>query len=1155
MEPVRIPIETGLTGVVGPNGCGKSNLFEALRWVMGATSAKALRGEGMADVIFAGSSARPARNWAEVAVVVEPTAGTAPPPFDKSDRLEIARRVDRDGGSTYRLNGKEVRARDIQVLFADSSTGANSPALVRQGQVAELIAAKPKNRRMILEDAAGVAGLHTRRREAEQRLRAAEDNLARLGDVIAQIETQHRSLEKQARDAERYRTLSAEIRDLEAETALARWTGAAREAAEAHGAVEAAHRQVADHESAAARAATEATEAASALAPAREEHAVAAALFQRIEIEVENLAREAARADEAARTAARRAEEARTDLESEIARKREADERAQTCVERRDALLDASKGHETDAQEAKQRAEETDARRLRAEAALEDAARAVADAEAERRNREARLEDARDRLAELEHDADARRRERDDLTADLRAAENRDSATQRVDDARAGAEDAERTAEEARRATQEAEAAAADAENALEPLATAARESRDRLSGLRMEADGLRRLLDARSDQDAGAPVADSITAQAGYEKALGAALERDLNASLHEDAGRRWTDAASREAAAPLPDGVRPLHDFVSAPAELAARLDRTGVVEPQDGARLQSLLRPGQRLVSRSGDLWRWDGLRVRGDAPAAAEAVMRLERRNRLAALEPEEHEAAESAERAAANLAAGRVALEQARASLKTRRDAERTTSERVKECGRRLERAQADLSEAQTAHARHEARLAACEDALAERDAAVEDARETLAVLEADTSGATAGDDLAAVLTDARQAAEKARADAADAQAAWTAIVRDEERRAASLQEAEADLAFWTERRDAADALIDEKRRRSEAAAADLQTSAGAPARLAEARHALADKRMTAEARRDRASDALAVAETHARTAEDALRRAEREASASREARAKAQGAFETARARFGDVTAHASEVLRVDAAGIEAMAAKFDPANTPDPNALEGQLRRVRAKRDAMGAVNLRADEEAAEFQARLDGLFADRTDLETAITKLRQGVADLNREGRERLVAAFEEVRGHFAALFERLFEGGEAHLELVEAEDPLEAGLEIRARPPGKRMGPLSLMSGGEQALTATALVFAVFLSRPAPICVLDEVDAPLDDTNVDRFCRLMDQMARETETRFLCITHHPLTMSRMDRLFGVTMAERGVSQLVSVDLARAETLIAAQ
>jgi chromosome segregation protein len=399
---------------------------------------------------------------------------------------------------------------------------------------------------------------------------------------------------------------------------------------------------------------------------------------------------------------------------------------------------------------------------------------------------------------------------------------------------------------------------------------------------------------------------------------------------------------------------------------------------------------------------------------------------------------------------------------------------------------------------------------------------------------------------------ARQAVETARISMMAARSAHDEVRREGDARLKRRQEATKELSGWRHRLDTAEKRIGELEARRGEAEGELGSAASLPGELAAKRAEVADAIDTAEARRQAASDALALCEAALRQAQDGEREAERAASEARETRARAEARTEAAR----DAVKLAAERIAEDAGATPEQlldTLKTDPDRLPPVDHLEAETARLKRQREALGAVNLRAEEDAKTVSGEYDTLLAEKLDLEEAIKKLRLGIAGLNREGRERLLTAFEQVNANFATLFTHLFGGGEARLQLVESDDPLEAGLEILCQPPGKRLSTLSLLSGGEQTLTALALIFGVFLANPAPICVLDEVDAPLDDANVTRFCDLLDEMTRRTETRFLVITHHAVTMARMDRLFGVTMAEQGVSQLVSVDLKKAAALVA--
>jgi chromosome segregation protein len=1134
VEPTDVPIEPGLTGVVGPNGCGKSNLVEALRWVMGENSYKNLRGSAMEDVIFAGSGNRPARNMAEVGLSIDNEDRLAPAAFNDADRLDITRRIERDDGSTYRINGKEVRARDVQILFADAATGARSPAMVRQGQISEIISAKPQARRRLLEDAAGVAGLHARRHEAELRLKAAEDNLVRLEDVLREIAGQIDSLGRQAKQAVRYRGLAAEIRKAEAMLALMARKGADEAAAAAGRALEATIRDLAGATTHQGEAVRLQAIAASVLPGRREAEAVAAAALTRLrrgldEIEAEDRRRKA-RMEEIDRRLGElqadraRAEQASGDAQGSLARLAAEHEALSAETARSGEALAAARG-----------ALET------AEARLAGREKAVGDLQAKRADIAARADAARRQETEARARIARLGQERQRLSADISAIEAA-SAMQGggVDEARSRLGAAQAALEAADTESQAARAALAQAREANEkarlPLAAAEREAQR----LETEIRTLRKLLAADAG-DLWPRMIDAVVAKKGYETALGAALGEDLDASTNVSAPAHWADAGDGASDAALPAGAEPLAAHVRAPAELMRRLRQIGVVARSEGAGLRARLAPGQRLVSREGDVWRWDGYTSAAEAPSAA--ARRLAEKNRLGDLEREAQGAQEA-------VITAREAAEAARETLSQATQRESASLGALTQARRAADVAREALSQAERRFGETENRKAGLVAALerlalseAEADEGLSQAVSALANV-ADTSALDAG------LMQERAHLAEARAAAAEARAALQGVQREAELRARRIEAITAESGQWRTRLTTAQAALAETGGRREAAEAEQAALAAMPDQFLVRRRELLAEIERADAARKAAADALAEAESALALADRAARETLDALGAAREKRAAAEARAEAARQRVQDVAHAISEQFEGEAEAMKALAGAETPdaAQTPE---IERRLHSLRAERERLGAVNLRADEELTEATAKHDGLVSERDDLTEAIRKLRAAIGALNREGRERLLAAFEVVNGHFRRLFQVLFGGGEAELSLVESDDPLESGLEIIAMPPGKKPQVITLLSGGEQALTATALIFAVFLTNPSPICVLDEVDAPLDDANVERYCDLLRNMVAETETRFLVITHNPITMARMDRLFGVTMAERGVSQLVSVDLETAEKL----
>jgi chromosome segregation protein len=1131
VDPAEVHIESGLTGVVGPNGCGKSNVLEGLRWVMGANSAKAMRGQGMDDVIFSGAAGRPPRSHAEVSLTIDNAQRRAPQPFTDSPVLEVSRRIDRGQGSTYRINGKEVRARDVQLLFADASTGANSPALVRQGQISELIAAKPQNRRRILEEAGGVAGLHTRRHEAELRLKAAETNLDRLDDIGRELETALNRLKREARQAEKYKKISAEIRALQAALLYVRWNDAKLAAEAAAEELRAADRAVAETTTTAAAAQTAALAAQEALKPAREEDAVASALLHRASLERDRLdmAEQAARAE----VDRLKAEAARIAADAEREGNMAAD--AQRELDRLDHELTRLKAEIAAAPE---RGPELD----KALAAAEDARKAADDeverlagtlaaVEARANAETARKRDAETRLARVTGQHDQAKREREALGP---------LETPELEAARQALETAQAALTAAREAVETAEAKRGDLARAEQEARTDARAAEDRLGRLQTEARGLAQLLvTGKRDHP---PALDKVRAGKGYEAALAAALGDDLDAALDARAAAYWGGA---DAPAPSwPAGVTPLSAHVQAPDQLTARLALCGVAPKADAARLALVLPPGARLVTTEGDLYRWDGFVSRAEAPRPA--AVRLAQRTRLAELEAE--------------IDKGRPALDEAQAQQKSATDAFRVAEEAVKTA--RLKPFAADkavtgardrvetLARDQT---RREAHAQALDDTVTRLEAEVTEAQAALDAAQTTDAPSETLSGLRDDLTTSRTAADAARLAAQTARSDRDAEARDRQGRDQRMGSLTRARDGWVTRSKDSAARVAALTKDADKTAALLKQAEVAPQGFAKQRGKLLDTLTAAEQRKQASSDAMAAAETEATDADRASRAAETAASQAREARAGLSARAEAAAEKLTEAEATLRDTAQMSPDELGRKLTDDAIARPPDAAGAESLLYGLEREREALGAVNLRAEDEAVEYGERLNSMKSERIDLTQAIAKLRDGIDELNAEGRERLVAAFDVINANFKSLFEALFGGGQAELKLVESDDPLEAGLEIYACPPGKRLSVMSLMSGGEQALTAAALIFGVFLANPAPVCVLDEVDAPLDDANVDRFCRMLHEMRSRTDTRFIVITHNPVTMSRMDRLYGVTMPERGMSQLVSVDLNQAETLVA--
>lgn len=1128
VEPAELRIEPGLTGVVGPNGCGKSNLLEAIRWVMGENSPKSMRSGGMDDVIFAGTAQRPPRDFAEVVLLAE----TA----DEDGELEVVRRIERGAGSAYRVNGRDVRAKDVSLVFADAATGAHSPALVSQGRIAAVIAAKPAERRMMLEEAAGIAGLHVRRKDAEQKLRATESNLARLEDLTGQLDQQINTLRRQARAAERYKGLSDKIREAEARLVFARWRDAAaaaeaarREAAQAESRVAAAQIAMKCEQDAQHRAATALAEARDTLADRRDDasahgHRMAslASQLNAVEERLTGLEREFQRLEEDRGDAdrlTRDAADALTRLERELI----AGEASLAADELRRPVIAAA-------------LDEADRALRSAELSLANATAAQAEVEAEWRVAEAAVTAAQQRLTRLHSEV----QRHDDLRAALARQGDPQTALAAAETARRSAADALIKSHDELAAIQLRKG---DLQAARDSAFAALAAARADLAGIEREWQALDRDRQARAAQASGKhglPAAlDRVRAEPGYERALTAVLGRDAQAALGipppDEDGRFWTGAAAPQ---PVPETLSAR--VTQCPPELAARLALVHVAASDDGR----VLNPGEWLVTLTGRIRRWDGFVARGEG--AAEAA-RLEAENRftvLSQLLPALQAAATAAEAAAAQVQHELAAMQTSAVA------AERAVSQAAEtERGALRALDQAEAAKLQLEQRRIELAAAASDLAdqvrqdEAERDAALA-RRAALPVPDAGRAQLRLAQDRHDAARQGLQAATAALA--AHDQALAVARERTNSQRI--------DVKSWQARASDAASRMAAMERRAIEIAEERAVAAAKPAGLIdeleagdEVRNRLSAELLAAEARVTEASEAARKIETAFAAANETL-------AAARELRAGAAARADNEEARRAEMAGISGERFQCPPPLLpERFTFAADQVATAAAESAEND--RLVAERERIGPVNLVAAGELVEAETRQGASLAEQAELTEAVHRLRGSIGNLNREGRERLRTAFAAVDGHFRRLFTRLFDGGHAHLALIDSDDPLEAGLEIYAQPPGKRLQSLTLLSGGEQALTAVALIFALFLTNPAPICVLDEVDAPLDDANIERFCDLLDTMVAETRTRYLIVTHNAVTMSRMHRLFGVTMVERGVSRLVSVDLEAAEELLAAE
>ncbi len=1130
VDPTELRIEKGLTGVIGPNGCGKSNLLEAIRWVMGESSPKSMRGGGMEDVIFAGTEDRPQRQFAEVALHAMRETGDVSSLHvgDNDSELEIVRRIERGAGSAYRANGTDVRAKDVALIFADAATGAHSPALVSQGKISNVISSKPKARREMLEEAAGISGLHVRRKGAVQKLRAAERNLSRLDDILGDMEERAKALRRQAKQAARYQKLSDQITVIEGRLIFARWKEAAAAADAAKAEAEAAEAKV--------NAAQNEQQAAVA---AQNESAKALGLLRG---EVQRAREEASESSHRLLSLTNE----RDNLKSRLLDLQGQAERIHNDNAREDQLtkdaMEALSGLEADEKRLTSELDNLEKERPDLERAAEKAERAAGEAEVElakavaeeaRIQAEIKVANAAVEAAEIRHDRLSNELAR--LT--IERTEIGDEAELKT---------ARETAVQQRDAAQKQAAAGAEQIAELEQKRSSTSEARDtaestvaslkaELAGLTSEHAALERELSkAESDHKA----IDQVQAAPGYERALAAALGDDLLASIGEEGDRFWGGGEATGSKAP--SRTQTLLNHVDAPTALHSRLSQIFVADSDDG---QSLA-VGQRLVTKAGALRRWDGFVARDDGNASAERLVRINRLKELGALLAPAATKVAAAEKTLTDQQGAITTIE---TQLTEARNARREAEDMLRQTLRKADQAEEALNWLQKRTASLSERETALKDEVAAAQAELETAQK-------ERTSQPDGEVQETARTVLQEQRDAARQQVMSSQAALSGLDQKLSQVKEQKAVASAQIKSWQDRSGEAEARMAEMAKRGAEIEAEVEKLADRPrvievevSKLQEAQDAL--NAVVAEK-----DSALQVAELAQRDHEDRLNQASEILSQAREERAGAKARAENQELRRVEMGRISGEKFECPPQMLSEKL-EFDEESVGHAEQESAELERLTISRERIGPFNLVAADELAELETEWESSTKESEELNEAINQLRGSIGSLNREGRQRLLAAFEEVDQHFQRLFTTLFDGGKAHLALIDSDDPLEAGLEIMAQPPDKKLTSLTLLSGGEQALTAVALIFGLFLTNPAPICVLDEVDAPLDDANIERFCDLLDKMVAETNTRYLIVTHNAVTMSRMHRLFGVTMIERGISQLVSVDLDAAEELLAAE
>ena len=1079
VDPVEVNIGKGLTGVVGPNGCGKSNLVEALRWAMGETSYKSMRTSSMDDVIFSGTENRPARNFAEVSLVLDNKERNAPNEYNNDDVVEVTRRIERESGSAYRINGKDIRARDVQMLFADVSTGARSPSLVRQGQIDELISQKPEQRRRILEEAAGISGFHVRRHEAELRLNAAHTNLERLDDVLKELSSQMRSLKKQAREANRYKSLSEEIRNAQSVVLAVKYETINEQLDESKKQFNDAIRKHQEAVKEVASLNSNEISLQSELAPLREKVTVDSAKLQRLLIEMEGLDKEILRQKERSGELSRFIDSTTSQLarENDILKdlkdllSRHGDN--EINIKRKQGLESSISNRANDL--------------IKNNTLLSD----FSNIYSKKENIEKIISSDND----LKQNILSQIKRENDLLADLSISIDSDAEKNTIK-------------EKEKIITEE-----------IETKVTHLKENDDfvnKMISIYSQKETLSRVIGASFNTNDS--LIDELNVKPGYENALDALLGDELYYSINDKEPVYWKSLDEFVVNADLPDGSEPLSKYVTGSSAIKRRISQTGIVARENGIKLISKLKYGQCLVSKEGDLWRWDGLVAA--SKSSSSAAERLQNRNQLEDILKTIDEFEEKF-KSINTIKEKSIKIQNDITNLKIELDRVNTEINNKVNLDKKISLSKEELSSLNS-------RLVDFN----------KDSLENLEQLDVINASIIDFEAKFKTIDSVRDESEK--------------IQDDITKFKIELDRINSEIS----NKDDLDKKIPETENQILELDTRLKSLKDEKSKIIDLPDEVENKKNSLQTLIEKSKILKSSSEDNFIKLENQLNEirikakdaAEKEAQA-RETEGRLEIFSQNNNDKIKEVESLINKELNINFDELIKITNFSDDNPRPSEINAEQNYERFKNERELLGGVNLRAEYELADIQERFDETKSEREDLDKAISELKKGISGLNQESRERMKLAFEQVNSKFQEVFKKLFGGGNAELNFVDSDDPLEAGLEMLAQPPGKKLKSMDSLSGGEKALTATSLIFAVFLTNPSPICVLDEVDAPLDDANVERFCDLIDEMSKSVNTRFLIITHHALTMSRMDRLFGVTMQEKGVSKLVSVDLTTAE------
>ncbi len=1125
LEPTEILINDGLTGVVGPNGCGKSNIVEAVKWVMGENSARQMRGDEMDDIIFAGTSERPARNFAEVSIKLDNSERKAPANFNHLEEIEISRKIEREKGSIYRVNSKQVRARDIQLIFADNGTGARSSGIVSQGRIAQIIDATSEDRRIILEEAANIKGLHNRRHEAELKLNGANENLNRLMDIEQTYRDQLIELEKQGRKAARYRSVGDRLRKAEATLFLTLLNTAENEFNDFKKHLDIAKENVNKGQINVSKHTEAKQEILDELPEFKKLETKKITVLQSLNIAKIRLEEEKSSAKTTLNNTLNQISQIETDIQREVEIKQDAKKTLLSLFAEKEKLKFESTNFLTKKTDALKLVKDLKAKTEEANTKLSTITSEIFSIKSDKSDLEKRISVLTDKIKNSEFQISEFNSKEDEQLLK----KNNQQLSKLKQILRNKNQNLVSNKQELIK-LEEKEVKLSDQKSNID----------QNFNVINAELNSLSSILgDDTLNKNS---LEKSINNIGNLEKAIGSVLGETLLAPIHSDQNHflkntYWRNDLKTKFSSELPKGAIPIISEIKKNSILDIALIGVGIVKDEETAYdLQKNLSFGQALTTSKGGLWRWDGfVQPQGVQNSYSERLQQIAKlrllQNKLPAVTKEQK-------------------------IIESKIDENQLG---ISKCKRHIIELESQISELiknsntlELTNSKLDAKLLSSKVLLKEHLDITKISQKELAGLKNQLNNSINLPSLLADELKIRNIADQCRNELADAMASEQQIKTHESFQARNLMQIDNQSENWKKRENEASIRLMSLQDRLKKLKDDQKRLTGLPDDFEKREEDLNKQIDKAVQEKNIASDKLVHTETNLHNIEKLEREAEQKVTSFREEMIKIDASLNLARTKIQNIEARVFEKLRINTDKLPEIVG-FNEKNNLNVSIelLERTVQRLINERESLGAVNLRAEEEMKEMKEKIETMSSERIDLELAIEKLRTGIFELNKEGRQRLKDSFNDVNKNFKNLFQKLFGGGDAELKLVGSEDPLKAGLEVLASPPGKKMQLLSLLSGGEQALTAISLIFSVFLCNPAPICILDEVDAPLDDTNVGRFCDLLNKIVAETNTYFMVVTHHRLTMAKMDRLFGVTMEQKGISRLVSVNLEEANRI----